>query len=37
MDISSANPAEYDLHYNLITFRVNGFKFDEFDLFLIGD
>tara|TARA_B100001540_G_scaffold30811_1_gene26828 strand:+ start:1006 stop:1119 length:114 start_codon:yes stop_codon:yes gene_type:complete len=37
MDIGSTNPAEYDVHYDLITFRVAGFKFDEFDLFFIGD
>jgi hypothetical protein len=37
MDVGSANPAERDVHYNLIIFGVAGFKFDEFDLFLIGD
>tara|TARA_B100000965_G_scaffold212600_1_gene177619 strand:- start:2040 stop:2153 length:114 start_codon:yes stop_codon:yes gene_type:complete len=37
MDISSTNPTEYDVHYDLIAFRVTGFKFDEFDLLFIGD
>ena len=37
MDVSSTNPAEYDVYYNLITFGVARFKFDEFDSFLVSD